>query len=355
MKVVFDCERMKYPNTGIYHYCFHVATALSKIFLRNPENQLGVYLTKKLHGIFGNSIFYKAQSSVNKFYMPATGGIDIWHVTYQHSNYMPAKGKYKIVLTVHDINFMHEPGKSAQKKNKYMRGLDARMKKADAVIFISKFVLEDVTRHIPIRTGQLSKVIYNGCNISGSVAAAAPQTQPGKPFIFTIGTILPKKNFHVLPQLLVNNDRLLIIGGIVQDENYLQHIKEEAIKYGVQDRVLFTNAISEEEKYWYLQNCESFVFPSLMEGFGLPVIEAMYFGKPVFLSRCTALPEIGGDAAYYFDSFDADHMQDVYKKGMEDYFSTPVRNQKIKERALLFNWDNTARQYYQLYEELCKK
>ncbi len=90
---------------------------------------------------------------------------------------------------------------------------------------------------------------------------------------------------------------------------------------------------------------------SIAEGFGLPVIEAMAFGKPVFLSTATSLPEIGGDAAFYFQSFDADDVQEAFKKGM-NYYNTVNPVLAIMNRAASFNWDNAAKKYLSVYRSL---
>ena len=92
-------------------------------------------------------------------------------------------------------------------------------------------------------------------------------------------------------------------------------------------------------------------FPSIGEGFGLPVIEAMWFGKPVFLSTATCLPEIGGEAAYYFESFDPDDMQAVFEKGMQHYCQTQPQ-ELIKQRAASFSWDKAAKEYTEIYRQL---
>ncbi|HEY9046964.1 MAG TPA: glycosyltransferase, partial [Ohtaekwangia sp.] len=93
------------------------------------------------------------------------------------------------------------------------------------------------------------------------------------------------------------------------------------------------------------------IFPSLAEGFGLPVLEAMYYGKPVFLSKLTSLPEVGGEHAYYFDNFSPEHMREVFVKGMHHYETTHPEAM-IKAWALRFSWDNTAKEYLSLYREL---
>ena len=93
------------------------------------------------------------------------------------------------------------------------------------------------------------------------------------------------------------------------------------------------------------------MFPSIAEGFGIPPLEAMHFGKPVFLSRFTSLPEIGGDAAYYFDDFDPEHMRSVLQSGLEDY----VRNNRfaaIQAQAAKFDWNKTAHEYLSVYRSL---
>ena len=125
---------------------------------------------------------------------------------------------------------------------------------------------------------------------------------------------------------------------------------DQAQKFGVADRVKITGPISEEDKAWYYKNCEAFVFPSIAEGFGLPVIEAMHFGKPVFLSTHTSLPEIGGDAAFYFENFEPETMQNAFAKGMET-FKTNNMQQKVIAHAMQFDWQETARQYLKLYDE----
>jgi glycosyltransferase involved in cell wall biosynthesis len=88
------------------------------------------------------------------------------------------------------------------------------------------------------------------------------------------------------------------------------------------------------------------------EGFGLPVIEAMYFGRPVILSTLTALPEVGGDAAYYFQNFEPKHMQAVLSESLAHYNANAYMKQKIRDRAAMFNWDKTAAQYLEVYRSL---
>jgi glycosyltransferase involved in cell wall biosynthesis len=95
----------------------------------------------------------------------------------------------------------------------------------------------------------------------------------------------------------------------------------------------------------------AYIHPSLAEGFGAPVVEAMSFGKPLFLSHLTSLPEIGGDVAFYFKSFDPEHMAEVLYEGLQ-YFQKNGLSQKIKERSTHFNWREKAKQYRDVYHSL---
>jgi glycosyltransferase involved in cell wall biosynthesis len=157
-----------------------------------------------------------------------------------------------------------------------------------------------------------------------------------------------QKGFHLLPALLKENNFGLVIAGI--ETPHKQKILEEAEKYNCLNRVHITGPVTDEDKAWYYKNCSAFLFPSIAEGFGLPVIEALHFGKPVFLSKFTSLPEVGGDAAYYFDNFEPGHMQSVFKNGMLDFIDRD-RAQEMVAQADKFSWDRAASQYLDLYAE----
>jgi glycosyltransferase involved in cell wall biosynthesis len=107
-------------------------------------------------------------------------------------------------------------------------------------------------------------------------------------------------------------------------------------------------SITDEEKAWLYANCAGFVFPSLTEGFGLPPIEAMHFGKPVFLSEFTSLPEVGGAAAHYFEAFDVESMRALIEPAVAPEASA-ANAEIVRANAARFNWDDAARNYLCLY------
>lgn len=349
-KIIFDCERMKYPDTGLFHYCLNLGKYLEKnIDLR--DEQLFFYSPPGQQDWSYHRANHLRQHPLHKFKMPAFTGVDIWHATYQNTHYMPLKNKrVRVVLSIHDLNFMYDEKKPTHKKQKYLRYLQQLINRSNAIVCISDFSRKDVLQHCDTGNKPLY-VIYNGTNLLEEPQLNALSYKPRKPFLFSIGVINRKKNFHVLLPLLRNNTMELLIAGKFDDADYLSLIRERSAELGVQENLRLLGRISEPEKSWYFNHCSAFAFPSISEGFGLPVVEAMSCGKPLFLSDRTALPEIGGDVSFYFNDFNPDHIRQVFDRGMKAY-STNGMEDRIKERGSQFCWHRSARQYLDVYRSL---
>ncbi|KLT65300.1 hypothetical protein AB669_14735 [Pedobacter sp. BMA] len=338
---------MKYPFTGLFEYCHKLGIALST--KGKPDNEVILYLQQKDQYYFDKDLTFINQKSLHKVIFPSFNKeIKLWHTAHQTSWYVPPAGRKVVrVLTVHDLNFVYEE-ESESKRRKKLKKHQQTLDKADHIIAISEFTKQDILKHLKV--DKPITVIYNGCDFEVYPDFDNPVYRPQKHFIFAIGTVIPKKNFHTLPCLLAGNDLELVISG-KENSDYVKEILDEAKKQGVETRVHITGPITKEDKYWYYKNCTAFAFPSLAEGFGIPVIEAMNFGKPVFLSTRTSLPEIGGEHAYYFENFNREYMQNVFAKGMEHYLSTNPAD-KITAHARKFTWEKCAEAHWQLYHSL---
>ncbi|MEO6229302.1 MAG: glycosyltransferase family 1 protein [Ferruginibacter sp.] len=346
--ILVDMHRLKQnPFNGLYTFSYNLGKSLAA--LSSGSLKLHFYLPKDKFGIFGSNSAYEAHQSIDKFYMPGTSKFDVWHATTTISWYKPFNKKTRFIFTIHDLNFLIEDSANVSRNRRMLKRIQERVDRADHITGISQYALDMAAQHLNMR-GKPQTVIYNGSNVKDFPLFDSPRYRPVKPFLFTIGLVQPRKNFHLLPALLKGNDYELIISGLNQYE-YGKVVEMEIKKQGMEGRVKLTGPITEEEKYWYYKNCTAFLFPSFAEGFGLPAIEAMQLGKPVFLSNRTCMPEIGGDAAYYFDNFDQEAMRKVFVDGMADYQQNdPV--EKIKKRAAIFNWDISARQYLDVYRNL---
>lgn len=348
--IIFDCERMKYRYTGLYSFCKELGIAL--IRQKSEQNShLSFYVPEKEMGKFGIRQQYILQNHFHKFFPRKVSTYDLWHCTYQGSNYLPPRSsQIKIISTIHDLNFLHQ-GKSTAKQSKYLQKLQYLVDRSKHIVTISNFVKDQVLEYLKVDSNRIS-VIYNGRNVPQSYAFKKPEAiTDDTPFFFTIGTITDKKNFHVLPAMLLNNNYKLIVAGITQSQTYYNKIIEEAKALGVEKRVLLIGAVLEEEKFWLFKNCAAFCFPSLAEGFGLPVIEAMQLGTPVILSKATSLPEVGGPNAIYFEGMKKElvtHTADTFLKNGVDALT---RENLIKWSGQ-FDWNIAAKKYWELYESL---
>ncbi len=341
--VIVDVERMKHPFTGLYYYCLNLALNLEKYhsdefdfyFFAYP----GVEFPKHLKRIL--------RTHIDKYYLRKNKKYRLWHTTWQDTKYIP-RGDIKFVYTIHDLNFLYTD-KPERRKKEILQAVQQKIDRAAAITVISEFVKQDVEKNLDTR-GKKITVIYNGVEVEEYPDFDEPSYKPGSPFLFAIGTVLYKKHFHILPALLVGNDYELIISGIHPDKSYIRDIRTEADKYGVSERVRLTGPVSPEEKYWYMKHCEAFLFPSISEGFGLPPIEAMRMGKPVFLSTYTSLPEIGGEHAYYFRDFEPGNMRQVLEEGLKDYLENN-RKEDIIRWSMRYTWKNAVEQYVRVYKE----
>ncbi|MES2328437.1 MAG: glycosyltransferase family 1 protein [Bacteroidota bacterium] len=347
-QVLVDMHRLKYnPFNGLYSVCINLGKALAAIPLRDME--LLYYLPKKDFGIFGPEAKYTEHKSIDKYYKFGTGKYDLWHVTTQLSWYRPFNKHTKVLYTLYDFSYLIEEPGNVERNKRLLKQTQERIDRADYITGISQFAIDEARKHLDLGD-KPAQAIQLGCTVSTFPDFDSPKYRPAKPFLFTIGLVQPRKNFHVLPALLVGNDYELVIAGLNNYE-YGKEVEEAAKKFGVADRIKLIGPATEEEKYWYYKNCEAFLFPSYAEGFGLPVIEAMYHGKPVFISDKTSLPEVGGDAAYYFRNFEPGYMQQVFAEGMRDYALTNP-SEKIKQQAAKFNWNTCATEYIDVYRKI---
>ena len=133
---------------------------------------------------------------------------------------------------------------------------------------------------------------------------------------------------------------------------YGEQLAREVVARNLGGRVMLAGQVSDGDRQWLYEHCEAFAFPSLTEGFGFPVLEAMQCGKPVFMSRRTSLPELGGALGFYWDSFGADHMAGVFRAGMTAVAAMPTFAAAARARAAEFSWENAARGYLSVYRSV---
>jgi glycosyltransferase involved in cell wall biosynthesis len=353
-RIILDCEPLKDRNSGFSHFVVPLAHELIR---QNHRYQLTCYVPPAEVGGLGTAgVRYLTQRSFHKYFNPPSYGYRLWHATSQLSWYVPISPLTKVVLTVHDLNFLHEKP-DARTYSRQLAMVRRNIKRADYLVTISDYVRQDILHHADLLgyspTTPLRYVRRGVEALAPLPTGHAPAYAPPRPFLFGLGTINSKKNWHVLPALLQENDYELVIAGSFAEVEYVATIRAAAEQAGVADRVHVLTRISEADKTWYYQHCTAYVQPSLAEGFGLPVVEAMQLGKPVFLSRLTSLPEVGGAAAYYFDDFAPATMRQTLAAGLAQH--SPVRVAAAQAQARQFSWGQAAADYLDVYQELLGK
>jgi glycosyltransferase involved in cell wall biosynthesis len=351
-KIILDCDLMRHPDSGLYHYCLNLGHYVQQLLTNDPSTSLSFYVPPAEVKSFGpGARCIVEKKSIWNFFKPSWRQCDIWHAPFQSGRMIPVNNRrIKVLLTIHDLNCLHED-KTAKERRLSLQHTQKLIDRADAIVCISHHCKKDVTEYLD--TGNTPVyVIHNGTH---QVRQAPPHPsgyKPSRPFLFTMGYVNRKKNFHTLVPLLEKNDVELVVAGKLDEPDYIEGMKEHAEKIGVMERLKILGPVAEEDKAWYFQNCMAFMLPSLAEGFGAPVVEAMKFGKPLFLSNITSLPEIAGDTAFYFETFEPGHMQHVFHEGMLEYRKNGLA-QKIICQGRRFDWEQKAAEYVNVYNSLC--
>ena len=346
-ELLIDIYKIKELYSGLGQFSFNFANEL--ISQSHEEFKITFLIpgNLKIENIRKESTI---TDNLQKRYFPVFNKpYDIWHSLQQFPSHFPNK-KSKFILTVHDLNFLIE--KNDVKKYKYLKKLQKNIDRADGVTAISNATKKTLEDNIDLR-GKTVRTIYNGIAVNSSDKASKPSYVKEKKFFFSIGIFNEKKNFHsLLPIMKYFKDHLLIIAGN-KDTLYGQRIQQQITEMNLSDSIILPGIVNDSEKNWLYGNCDAFLFPSLAEGFGMPVIEAMKFGKPAFLSKFTSLPEIGGDFAFYFDNFNEEYMSSFIKLKLSDYTENKMSlSAQIKKHADIFSWQNCVTQYLKLYHEI---
>lgn len=349
-KVLVDLSELK----NIYHGLGQVALAFGNYFKENYSRKDGGYsltllLPKPMFGMFGDEVDYMDSSGwFNKYFHHLFPTFDVWHSLYQLSRFKPASSRTKLILTVHDLNYLYvTKGRECRQKHRRMQ---RRIDRADKIVCISEFTKYDIERNLSLK-GKTCEVIYNEVESLLGKPSSQPACEIKKPFFLTVGVARPLKNFHVLLDMMkLIPDKHLYIAGENRTE-YGEMIQERIREEGIKN-VTLLGAVSEREKVWLYTHCEAFLFPSLFEGFGMPVIEAMQFGKPVFSSAETSLAEIGGDYAYFWRNFDPREMKQLVDENLLNFYQDKDLVKRQTEYALSFSQGKFFEKYMELYARL---
>jgi glycosyltransferase involved in cell wall biosynthesis len=362
-RIVIDLEKLRHINCGLGRFSLHFAREMLRlapgrfepVFLLAdgterhlpPEgfDSIAVAPWKK------EFVMRRLRPLVRPFL--GRSSIALWHATNQMSKYLPLDDRVPVVLTIHDLTFLHETPHDEQLRRieRKLADIQAKVERSCAIVTDSQYVADDVKAHLALGDRPVH-VVHLGIPAPPEAAAKRPAFLPAGPFVLTVGNCLAHKNFHVLFDLVdrLPGVRLVIAGKKLTP--YGEFLGREITRRGLEGRVIMPGEVSDAERQWLYEHCDAFLFPSLTEGFGFPALEAMQCGKPTFLSRMTCLPEIAGVDAFYFDSFDAASMAATYEAGMATFRGDAASADRLRAHAARFGWAQTALGYLRVYESI---
>lgn len=347
-KVLIDLSILKHLNCGLGQVAYNYAKYY-QAHAKDLDYEVHLLLPKSFVNAFGPDVHYHVSREIYKIFPALLPRFDVWHTIHQLARQAPSRQSTRNILTIHDLNFLYE--KKGKTKEKYIRKITKRIKRADKITCISNFAKNDVEQNFPI--DHPIEVIYNGVEFMSPSAEKRPNLPCAdeKKFLFTIGQLLPKKNFHTLLDVMkLMPEYNLIIAGKNSTE-YAKMIQKRIEDEGITN-VFLLGEILHAEKVWLYNHCEAFVFPSLFEGFGLPIIEAMFFGKPVISSDKTSLKEIGADHVFFWENFEPEHMAERIREAIEQFKNNPSMALDNKAYAESFSYEKHLGRYNEIFREL---
>ncbi len=354
--IFLESHNIKNQHFGFGQFNYHLIRGLYNANIEGFKITLHAKDTHVLKEEFGTYFNYKKYYSLRRHKaFRIRKKYDLWHCLNQNIKIEPHYDM-PYLLTVHDVNFIDEISNDLNHERNIK--FQNKLNRSTAITYISDYAKQSTHQYFKVPNIP-EFVIYNGNPIIDIEIPVnhKPKLTSKKPYLFSIGEFTERKNFHALVEMLaLLPEYNLILSGNNNTGYASGRLQDTIKKLKLESRVIITGKISELDKQYYMQNCEGFVFPSLREGFGIPPIEAMRFGKPVFLSNNTSLPEIGGEHAFYWNHFEPKYMAKVLKEGLNIFNKNKTElSQNYIKHAKSFNWNDAAKQYIEVYKSILFK
>lgn len=287
-------------------------------------------------------------------------------VFFSPGHYAPRFSPVPRVISIMDLAFFHFPEYFTKKDLAQLHSWTRySVKKAKAIITISQASKDDIIKLYQI-PGDRIHVVYPGIK---ETTTLTPHIYPmneltakygiSDNYLLFVGTLQPRKNIARLIEAFAilrkkkdfsSSDLQLVVVG-KKGWNY-EEILASPEKFGVKESVKFLDFVSNEDLAMLYQHAKLFAWPSLYEGFGLPVLEAMKYGCPVITSNVSSLPEAGGDAALYVNPTDVEDIAEKLEKVLTDKKLRSDMVVKGKTHIMKFSWEKAAKETLSVLEQV---
>lgn len=290
---------------------------------------------------------------------PATRS-DRLDVFFSPTHYGPLTTGCPQVITVLDVSYKRFP-ELFKKRDLLQLNLwgGYSVRHASKIITISNSSKDDIIKEYGVPEAKV-EVVYPGIKQEARIMNQESRKTNieekygiKNPYILFVGTLQPRKNIvrlvEAFSRLKEENLKLVVIG---RRGWKFEEILEAPKKFGVEGSVCFLENVGDEDLPEFYKNAELFVLPSLYEGFGLPILEAMKCGCPVATSNVSSLPEAGGDAAIYFDPENVEEIASTIEKVLSNKKLRDDMIRKGHEQVRKFSWEKSAREVLEVLESV---
>lgn len=316
-----------------------------------PDMHFNFLVREKLMNAYGDKVGYLKHRSIYKVFPSLIfRHFDLWHSVHQLYRDCTRNKSTKRILTIHDLNFLYE--KNEKKAQKYLNAVCKKINNAHHLVAISNFAKKEVLDNCKIIEEKPFDVILNGVRDTSDGKRTKPSfIKPDKNFLCAVGAVREKKNIHVLLDMMkfLPEYELYVCGSTTGE--YAQKLKDR-IRNEKIDNVTITGIITDEEKNWLYANMTALMFPSRLEGFGLPIIEAMHFKKAVFSSPFSSLPEICSTHAYVWKELAPEYMATLVREKITEFYADSSRAEAEKEYANTYSYERHIKAYIALYRKM---
>lgn len=286
--------------------------------------------------------------------------IDVLHMQYFIPLYLPCK----VIVTIHDISFEHFKNIFTKKDYFLQKTLiPYAAKHSDMIFTVSEYSKRDILKHYHISEQKIT-VTYNGVADSFIHTQGREKEKTNimskygiyNPYVLSVGNLQPRKNLKRLVRAYsqlcerIQTDVCLVIVG--KKAWMVDDLFAEIDTSFIKERIILTDYVDETDLTLLYQNALFFIYPSYFEGFGIPVLEALYSGTAVATSNCSSLPEVVGDAGVLFNPYNID---DICGKMITLLESQELRENLVSkglERAKMFTWEKTADLVMNVYRKI---
>ncbi len=354
MRIGIDAHSAHQRKTGIGVYTQNLVRALQAVDGANEYFLYGEGTAKNLRTV--------ARIARENTYLPYKSWADKLDILHVPGYGAPLVSHGTLVVTVHDLIGMIYPENLALMSRFYWgTWLPMVVSRADRIIADSLSTKRDLMRLLAVPESKIRVIAlaadprYRPIKDATALHQLKKRFNLAKPFALYVGTVEPRKNLHRVIEAWarmrarVKAPHQLVITGF-QAWAYSE-VSDLVRRLGIKRDVVFTGYVRDEELPLLYNASDLFIFPSLYEGFGMPVLEAMACGVPVLTANTSSLPEVAGDAARLADPMDTAGMADAMQEILEDGALRQRLSEAGQRRASQFSWDQTARETLSVYLE----